>query len=207
MKLIPRYAMTMLVVLLLFPFSQALAQAGGMKGKVKEQGGKNLEGVLVRIAHIKKKELSQETKSDAKGDFEFANLPGGEYSLTFEKQGYKTFVTRKLEIIPGEVFRIRNTVELVREGDPYAVIRGAVLYGAGFTLPNASVQIERIDGEKKFKQDTLSHEGGEFAFRIKAEKAKYKVTASAKGFQPASTEIEIFSDEVRNIALTLQPVR
>ena len=44
-------------------------------------------------------------------------------------------------------------------------------------------------------------------FRLKAEKAKYRITANARGFQSTSTEIEIESDEVRNIALTLQQVK
>ena len=90
-----------------------------------------------------------------------------------------------------------------RDEAPYSVIRGDVFYGLGFSLPNASVKIERIDG-KKFKEEKLSGEGGQFAFRLKAEKAKYRVTAVANGFQPAMTEIEIEGDEIRNIALTLQ---
>jgi hypothetical protein len=65
--------------------------------------------------------------------------------------------------------------------------------------------IERIDGGKKFKQETISHDGGEFAFRLKAEKAKYRLTATARGFQPTSIEVEIDGDEARNVALTLQP--
>jgi hypothetical protein len=42
---------------------------------------------------------------------------------------------------------------------------------------------------------------------LKAEKAKYRVTATARGFQPASIEIEIDGDEARNVALTLQPLK
>ena len=83
-------------------------------------------------------------------------------------------------------------------------VLAAVLYGSGYSLPNALVIIERIDGEKKFKQERVTIDGGEFSFRLKAEKAKYRITASARGFQPNSLEIEIDGDEARNIALTLQ---
>jgi uncharacterized GH25 family protein len=190
--------------------TQSGTQAGGaIKGKVKEQGGKALEGVTVRIASAKKKDTRQgarETKTDAKGDYDFAGLEADDYALEFEKTGYKTFISRRLTVPPGETVRL-NPVELRREGDPYSVIRGAVFYGVGYTLPNATVILERIDGGKKFRQETISREGGEFAFRLKAEKAQYRITASARGFQPASTEIEIESEEVRNIALTLQPVK
>jgi hypothetical protein len=199
-----KYAIVIILVLIGSPFSRAGAQTGAVKGKVKEQNGKVLESVLVRAVSQKNKDDKHETKSDGNGEFEFTGLPPGNYSLAFEKQGFKTFTTRKLEIVPGETLKLSRVIELAREGDPYAVIRGAVFFGAGYTLPNATVTIERIDGGKKFKQETISREGGEFAFRLKADKAKYRIIANARGFQPATIEIEIESDEVRNIALTLQ---
>jgi hypothetical protein len=194
-------------LLLISAGAQSKTQTGALKGRVKERNGKALEGVIVRATSAENEQDKRETKSDDKGDFEFAALPEGRYSLSFEKQGYKTFVTRKLEVTAGETTRLSSVVELAREGQPYAVIRGAVFHGPGYTLPNATVIIERIDGGKKFKQETVSQEGGEFAFRLKAEKAKYRVTATARGFQPASVEIEIDGDESRNVALTLQPVK
>lgn len=198
----------LLAALLLAPGgAQSETQTGALKGRVKERNGKALEGVTVRATSAQNKEDKRETKSDDKGDFEFAPLPAGRYTLSFEKQGYKTFITRKLEVAAGETTKISSVVELAREGEPYAVIRGAVFNGPGYTLPNATVVIERIDGGKKFKQETISQEGGEFAFRLKAEKAKYRVTATARGFQPASIEVEVDGDEARNVALTLQPVK
>ncbi len=198
----------LMAALLLAPGSaQSETQTGVLKGRVKERNGKALEGVIVRATSAENNEDKRETKSDDKGDFEFAALPAGRYSLSFEKQGYKTFITRKLEVAAGETTKLSSVVELAREGEPYAVIRGAVFHGPGYTLPNATVIIERIDSGKKFKQETISHVGGEFAFRLKAEKAKYRVTATASGFQPASIEVEIDGDEARNVALTLQPVK
>jgi len=203
-----RYALLcppVLAILLLAPAgAQSKERMGSLKGKVKERNGKALEGVMVRATRANGNEEKRETKSNDKGDFEFADLPAGQYTLSLEKKGYKTFITRKLEITSGAETRLSSVVELAREGDPYALIRGAVFYGSGYTLPNAAVTIERIDGEKKFKQERVSMDGGEFSFRLKAEKAKYRVTATARGFQPASVEIEIENDEARNVALTLQ---
>ncbi|MGE0130618.1 MAG: carboxypeptidase-like regulatory domain-containing protein [Blastocatellales bacterium] len=203
-----RYAIICAPVLAVLLLAQANAQVnprtGILKGKVKELNGKALEGVTIRATSAKGNEEGRETKSNDKGDFEFASLPAGQYTLSLGKQGYKTFTTRKLEITSGETTRLSRAIELPREGDPYAVIRGAVFHGSGYTLPNSVVTIERIDGGKKFKQETVSRDGGEFAFRLKAEKAKYRITATARGFQPASTEIEIENDEARNVALTLQ---
>jgi Carboxypeptidase regulatory-like domain len=195
-----KYAM----VIGLFLLTQASAQTGTVKGRVKEQNGKALEGVLVRAASDKDKDEIHETRSDSKGDFEFTGLQPGDYSFTFEKQGFKTFSTRKLELAAGETLKLSRVIELKREGDPFAVIRGAVLQGSGFTLPNATVTIERIDGGKKFKQETISREAGEFAFRVKPDPAKYRISASAPGFQNGSIEVDIVSDEVRNVVVTLQ---
>jgi uncharacterized surface anchored protein len=200
-------AQLLTVFLLVSAGARSQTQTGALKGKVKERNGKNLEGVIIRATNAANKEDKRETKSDEKGDFEFASLPAGRYSLSFEKHGYKTFLTRELEVTAGETIKLSKVVELAREGPPYAVIRGAVFHGPGYTLRNATVTIERIDGVKKFKQETISHDGGEFAFRLKAEKAKYRVTAIARGFEPASVEVEIEGDEARNVALTLQPVK
>jgi hypothetical protein len=195
------------MLLALLSAVHANAQTGIVKGKVKELNGKPIEGVVIRATNAEKDQEKYETKSDGKGEFELTGLPPARYSLTFEKQGYKTFTTRKLEVAPGDTIKLSRAIELPRESDPYAVIRGAVFHGVGYTLPNATIVIERIDGGKKFKQETVSREGGEFAFRLKAEKAKYRVTATARGFQPASIEIEIEGYEARNVALTLQAAR
>lgn len=206
MKLALRYALSAVLVLLFCLFGlaeSAMAQTGAVKGKVKELDGKSLEGVLVIATSAKNKADKFETTSDAKGDFEFTSLPAGDYSFSFEKKGYKTFLSRNLTVTGGETLKLRTVVELKRDEAPYSLIRGAVFYDQGYSLPNAGVKIERIDG-KRFKEEKLSGEGGQFTFRLKAEKAKYRVTAFANGFQSASTEIEIEGDEIRNIALTLQ---
>src|SRR5262245_60954528 len=128
-----RYAIICAPVLTALLLAQAYAQAnariGILKGKVKEENGKALEGVTVRATKEngengeKGKEEKRETKSNEKGDFEFPDLPAGRYTLSLEKQGYKIFTTRKLEITTGEITRLSRAVELKREGEPYAVIR------------------------------------------------------------------------------------
>jgi hypothetical protein len=195
-----KYAM----VIALFLLTQANAQTGTVNGRVKEQNGKALEGVLVRAASDKDRDGIRETRSDSKGDFEFTGLQPGDYSFTFEKQGFKSFSTRKLEVAAGETLKLSRDIELRRDSAPFAVIRGAVFEESGFSLPNATVTIERIDGGKRFKQETISREAGEFAFRVKSDKAKYRITASSRGFQTASIEVDIEGDEVRNVAVKLQ---
>lgn len=204
MKMLFKHATIAAFILVLALGSVAVAQTGSIRGKVREQKGKSLSDVLIKATNAEKKDESFEARSGENGEFTLTSLPGGDYILTFEKQGFKTFTTRRLTIAAGDTLKLRSTIEIVREGEAYSLIRGAVLFDLGYSLPNALVLIERIDEGKKFKQETVSREGGEFAFRLRAEKAVYRITASAKGFLPKSVEIEVDFDEVRNIAITLE---
>lgn len=185
------------LVLGLFP------QAGIIKGKVKERGGKNLDSVRIIAVGATDETRKLETTSNQNGDFEFKDMPAGDYLLTFEKKGYETFKSQKFSVTAGETNRIRGSVELSKEKPPYAIIRGAVFSGEGFTMRNALVRIERITEGKKFKSEAVSGDGGEFSFRIPAGKATYRLTATAKGFQTISKEVEIEADDVRQVSLSL----
>lgn len=194
---------------------QESAETGSLRGRIREQRGKSLAKVKVeatfqpgtdRTAEPASPAGTRTTESNSQGEFLLGSLPPGDYVLSFSLPGYRTFTTRRLTVTAGESVRLSRVIELAREEAPYAVIRGAVLHGVGFTMPNALVTLERIDGGRKFRQRTISREGGEFAFRLRAEKATYRVTASSPGWKSAALEMEIESDEVRNIALVLEPL-
>ncbi|HZS06905.1 MAG TPA: carboxypeptidase-like regulatory domain-containing protein [Blastocatellia bacterium] len=215
-----------IVLLILFSAISvtALAQTGVIKGKVKEQGGKALEGVTVQARKIEAKPANDqnsnraasrgaqlaasrekhETTTDSKGNFSFSDLTAGNYVLTFEKPGFAAITTWQMEIKAGETVELRRTVELPREKQSdTSLVRGGVFNAAGFSFPNVSVKIERIGG-KRFRQEKYSNDAGEFVFRVPSEKGTYRITASASGFQTVSKEIEIDASEVRQVALTLE---
>jgi Carboxypeptidase regulatory-like domain len=179
-------------------------QPGAIRGRVKEQGGKALEGAAITAARAANGEIAREAKADAEGEFELAQLEAGDYVLTIAQPGFRTIRTWRVEVKAGETVKIDRVIELRREGEPYATVRGAVFRDGGFTLPNAKLVIERLGEGKRFKRETTSVEGGEFAFRLPAEKATYRVTATARGFQPLSKEVTIDGDEVRQVALSLE---
>jgi len=193
--------MNMLVVLLalILPFFQ---QAGTIKGKVKERGGKNLDAVLIVAVHAVDESKKYEVRSNQNGEFQLRDLPPGDYALTFEKQGYETFKSRKLEVEAGETVNLRS-VELSRDRPPFAIIRGAVFSEEGLSMRNALVRIEKVSEGKKFKEEAVSQDGGEFAFRLPAGKATYRLTAVAKGFQTISKDVDIENDDIRQISLSL----
>ena len=193
----------MLVVLLLIALP-LFQQTGIIKGKVKERGGKPADTVLVVAVNAADESKKHETRTDSKGDFELKDLPAGDYSLSFEKQGFEIFRSRKVPVQAGETVKLRGAVELTREKPPYAIIRGAVFTEEGFTLPNALVKIEKISEGKRFKSEVISQEAGEFSFRLTAEKATYRITATARGFETVSKDVEIEADDVRQIAISMK---
>ena len=207
MKLKILYALLSEIVLLLTLTVSAEAQQAAVKGKVKEQGGKALTGVAIRAVNAANQKDVHETKSDSKGEFEMGGLGSGDYVFTFELAGFKTFVTRRLEVKAGETIKLKTAIEMAREREAFSLIDGAVFSSEGFSLPNATVLIERIGDGKRFKQDKPVEEGGAFRFRVPAEKATYRITATARGFQSASQEVEVVPDEVRHIALSLERVK
>ncbi len=194
-----------LMVLAVWSAPSGYAQQGIIKGRVKAEGGKALEGVRVQAVNVADKQEKHQTQTDDKGEFELNGLRTGAYVLTFEQPGFRTFVTRAVEVTDGETLKIRRPIELAREREPYALVRGAVFTSEGFSLPNATVIIERLDSNKRFKSEKISGEGGIFAFRLPPDPATYRITARARGFQSSSIELTVDSgDEVRQVALSLE---
>ncbi|HYE74124.1 MAG TPA: carboxypeptidase-like regulatory domain-containing protein, partial [Blastocatellia bacterium] len=105
--------------------SSLLAQSnGGIQGKVKEQNGKALSEVNVmieRVVNAKTKEKAGEIKTNSQGEFSFSNLPAGNYVLTFELSGFRTFVTRRFEITAGETYKVPRAIEMSRERETHSL--------------------------------------------------------------------------------------
>jgi hypothetical protein len=188
------------------------AQSGQIQGKVKESGGKSLAGVMVKANRAVTRTLNNqdtgqqdyETKTNDKGEFVLRSLLPGNYALTFELTGYRTFVTRRFEVAAGETFKVPSTIEMSREPEAHSLIRGAVLDASGYSLENVSVTLERTDGKKFKKIEKASVVGGQFAFRVPSETGTYRLSASAPGFVTTSQEVSVDKNEIRSIVLQLE---
>ena len=190
----------------------ALADGARIQGKVKEENGKALSGVSVKANRSVTRTLNEqdtrpkdyEVKTNDKGEFALNDLLAGSYTLTFELKGYGTFVTRRVELAAGETLKVPRAIEMTRERDPYGLIRGATLDSGGYSLQNVQLTLERTDGKKFKKVEKISIEGGEFAFRVPAEKGTYRVTASADGFKTVSKDVVMDGDEIRQVVLQME---
>ena len=198
-----RYVWALLVVLGFQAQLAAALQSGSVSGKVKARSGKALGLVRVTATRWDDATKSTETLSEDTGEFEIKGLSAGEYVIRLERHGYRSFTSRRLKVDAGDTVKLRSVIELVPDSPPFAMIRGAVFTDDGFSLANASVRIERISDGKKLKRETTSVDGGEFTFKLPSEKAVYRVTANARGFESASKDVEVDADEVRQIAISL----
>ena len=198
---------------MIFASLVTLADSAKIEGKIRDDNGKPLSGVTVKANRSKIKTLDDkeaqapsdyEVKSDDKGNFFFTGLAAGSYALTFEMKGFKIATTRqRIDLTASGFYQAPKPFELRRE-DPFSQIRGAVLDTSGYSLPNVSVTIERLDGKKFKKIEKYSTEGGEFGFRLPSESGKYLITASADGFTTTSKEVSIDSSEIRQVVLQLE---
>jgi hypothetical protein len=195
-----------------------------IKGKVKEQGGRMLEGVVVVARRVEETEQPQssnrassravkiasqtkerlETKTNNKGEYIFSNLVAGDYIMTFDKPGYTSLNTWRQPLKAGETLNFKTT-EMPRDREMTSIIRGAVFDINGYLMKEGvSIRIERTDGGGRYKRETNANEGGEFAFRVPSEHGVYRITAEARGFQKLTQDIEIEAAEIRQISLRLE---
>ena len=87
---------------------------------------------------------------------------------------------------------------------PYAVIVGTVFQESGFSFQGVSVTLSvkgATAGSKK--QNGTTNFRGEFSFRVPPEPATYVVTASKRGFAPASVEASVPGEGRVDVTITL----
>jgi tetratricopeptide (TPR) repeat protein len=94
----------------------ALAQTGGLRGKVVDQNGDPIEGVDIVITFMGGGASQAETSSKANGEFIQIGLRHGNYRLTFRKKGHET-ATRDIQVsmvAPKDIGRV--VMEKLPEG-------------------------------------------------------------------------------------------
>lgn len=110
---------------------------GTLKGQVISARGEVLAGAEITVTHIGKG-FTRTVTSNAKGEYNLRNLPVGEYTLRFEKEGYDTASTPEV---------------LVRVGQ-------AVVYDGTLAEPGEVLEIVEVTGSMRRPVDTGSSTAG-----------------------------------------------
>jgi hypothetical protein len=89
----------------------------------------------------------------------------------------------------------------------YALVAGTVFRDTGMSLAGAEVAIEIVAAEnsKPRKWKAVTDARGEFAVRLPAVAASYKVTAGARGYEPQQKTIQMAGEDRVDVFFRLDP--
>jgi hypothetical protein len=184
-------------------FAHAQDKATGtIKGKVRVETG-SANGVTV-VLRQGERELSQ-VSTDKNGEFTISKLQPGLYGLTFRKPGLSVGAIENVEVKAGKVRSLGDRLVLTIDEGSIAFIRGSVFTAEGRSVPNAKVELARVqeDGTAKKIDGRLTTETGSFVFRLSPEVAKYRVTLKTDNADPISKDVEVDGAAVYRVALSL----
>jgi len=177
---------------------------GAIKGKVRVETG-SASGVTV-VLRQGERELSQ-VSTDKNGEFSIAKLQPGSYGLTFRKPGLSVGAIENVEVKAGKTHSLGDRLVLTIDEGSIAFIRGSVFTAEGRSVPNAKVELAKIqeDGTTKKIDGRITTETGSFKFRLSPEPGKYRVSIKTDGAEPVTKDVEIDGAAVYRVALNLPP--
>ncbi len=132
-----------LLGLFLLPATQAWSQAtaGTIKGEVVTTDDVPIDGAIIRIESAALMGIRNASSSEA-GRFRFPALPAGPYTLTCEKEGYKTLIRRGLVVETGRTVNLKLVMDLPEMGETVEIID----------------RRPSVDTERTEVGDTISHD-------------------------------------------------
>ena len=177
---------------------------GGIKGKVRVETG--TPGGVTVIVRRGDKEVSRGT-TEKNGDFLIGRLAPGVYGLTFRKPGLSIGTIEDVEVKAGKTRSLGDRLILTIDEGSIAFLSGSVFSATGRSVPNAKVELARIqdDGSTKKIDGRVTTETGSFKFRLSPEPGKYRVSVKTDGAEPVTKDVEIDGAAIYRVALNLPP--
>ncbi|MDQ1558306.1 MAG: hypothetical protein QOD32_1366 [Pyrinomonadaceae bacterium] len=198
------FFMTLVLALGVVAGAQKDKTTGSIKGKVKSESGA-AEGVRVTVRQGEREVATAAT--DRKGQFEITGLAPGRYSITFRKAGLSVAEIKDFQVVGGKSRSLGDDLLLPVDEGSLVFIKGGVFNEEGFSVRGAQIELARVgaDGATKKIDGRLTTRSGEFAFRLPAQTARYRVTAKMDGMASASKDVEVDGAAVYRVALSLKP--
>ena len=167
---------------------------GVIYGGVSDEERNPLEGVTVTITGTDYKN-STETESD--GFYEFNGLKGGEYTLTYEKSGYKTH-TESVSLGEGDTVNLGTiALAITVKGS----IEGYVVNIEDDPIKSVKVQLKKI--KPRSTKTVFSEQDGSFEFED-LEAGVYRVIARKRSYRKFSERITLNEGEEKEMEIVLR---
>src|SRR5438270_9074028 len=157
-------------------------QTGTLKGKVEGEKGKPLADVEVRAMSSRSRQI-KEAKSDASGHYQLELEPDS-YTVSFDAEGYAGGTLRDMQQVEeGKTTEVK-TIQLTK-AKRTSRVSGAVFDARGLSLAGVRLKLVRVPTEEEEKahkkieslsREYITNHRGEFAFRLPAVRARYRVT-------------------------------
>ena len=199
--------------LAIFLFSGLLALSQGAKLKASGIIAGNLldssNSKAIANASVQLTRIGSVTKitrlTDKNGEFLVSRLAPGVYGLTFRKPGLSIGSIEDVEVKAGKTRSLGDRLILTIDEGSIAFLSGSVFNAAGKSVPNAKVELAKIqeDGTTKKIDGRITTETGSFKFRLSPEPGKYRVSVKSEGSEPITKDVEIDGAAVYRVALNL----
>jgi len=210
-----RVLQTALVILCLLTVALSATQKPGtLRGKIENEKGKPIAGAEVRAMRIRDRSI-KETKTDQAGGYSF-ELEPDDYTISFDADGYQGGTLVQMQQVEEGKETSVKTIRLGKAGHKTSLIRGAVFDRNGASLAGAVLKLVRVPTEEEAKDrrhiasvsmSYTTNNHGEFAFRVPAARARYRITAMLTGYKTELKTVDVTESEAVPLAFSLEPVK
>lgn len=170
---------------------------GFLFGTVYDQDNFPLEGVTVTITG---NSFSDGIDTNEDGYYEFYGLAAGDYTLTYEKDGYQS-QTRNISLGEGEILSLGTvTLELITKG----TITGYVVNTKGDPLESAKIKLRGI--KTKISTTTSSDADGYFEF-VDLDANTYVIIAKKNGYKRSSKTVILKEGAEKEIEIKMKKAK
>lgn len=192
----------------------AAQKTGTLKGKIESDKGKPIAGAEVRAMRSRDRSV-KETKTDGAGTYSF-ELEPDDYTVSFDAEGYQGGTLVQMQQVEEGKETELKTIRLEKVKHRTSLIRGAVFNSNGASLAGVNLKLVRVptpDEEKEHKRpgsfslSYITNSHGEFAFRVPAARARYRVTATLLGYTPSTKVVDVNELESVPLAFSLEAAK
>ena len=201
------FVIATLLVVAAVSFGQSKSQGkdktlGAIKGKVRVETG--TPGDVTVVVRRGETEVTRAT-TQKNGEFVVSGLTPGRYGLTFRKPGLSVGSMEDIEVVAGKTRSLGDRLILTIDEGSIAFLSGSVFSADGRSVPNAKVELARIqeDGSAKKIDGRVTTETGSFKFRLSPEPGKYRVSVKPSNGEPVTKDVDVDGAAVYRVALSL----